>query len=331
MKKTKKYKILNLDPFNFSKEAIEMLKQHFVYIEKILDRKDLLKEIANYEIVILRFAHKIDEEVLLNAKRLKILATNATGTNHIDENVAYKMNIKIISLKNQNSFMKNIHASAEHTWALLLSLTRRIPSAYNSVVKSDLWNRNLFIGNEINGKTIGILGFGRNGFKVAQYAISFNMNVIAYDIKEIKTELNVKFYKNLNSFLKKSEFLCILLPYSDKTYNFVDKKVLEQLPKNSYVINTSRGEIVNDDDLIKYIQNKKIAGYAADVLRNENEKDFLTKSKLALSAKKYNNIILTPHIAGATTESWKKTEIFIAKKIIKVMDKLNDEELPKKK
>ena len=97
--------------------------------------------------------------MLLNAKRLKILATNATGTNHIDEIAASKMNIKIISLKNQNSFIKNIHASAEHTWALLLSLTRRIPAAYNSVVKSKIWNRNLFIGNEINGKTIGILGF----------------------------------------------------------------------------------------------------------------------------------------------------------------------------
>lgn len=311
-------KILNLDPEKFSGEAIKNYKKLGSYSSlKKISRKNLLKTIHNYDVVILRFAHKFDKELLSKAKKLKLIITNTTGTDHIDEDYLIKKNIKLLSLKNKKKFLKNITASAEFTWAILMCLVRKIHSASNTL-SYKYHNRNQYIGEQMLGKNIGILGYGRNGKQIANFAKSFKMNIFIF---ENKTKKIPRFIRRLSikNILKISDFLVITLPLTSKTKLILNNDNLKFIKKNSYIVNTSRGDLIEEATLLSLLKNKRIKGAALDVLQNELSNSFLNKNKLIEYSKKNSNLIITPHIAGVTKKSYTMTENFLsiqAKKII---------------
>lgn len=310
-------KLLNLEPEYFSKDAQSLLKKHFQYVERKYTRFQLIDEIHNFNIIICRLSINFDKSLLRKAINLKCIATTTTGLNHIDLEYCKKNNIEIISLKNEKKFLKNVYSSSEHTWALLMAIYKRIPDSFNDVLNGN-WNRNKFINFDLFGRNIGIIGFGRNGKKIAKYAESFGMKIFYFDKFNIISKKNYTQENKITEIFKKCEIIIITITYDETTHSLIDKNLFKLCKYKPILINTSRGEVINEKDLVNALKVNLISGYATDVLTNELDNNKLKNNTIldAAVSNKYN-IIITPHIGGANFDSWGKTELFISKKIIK--------------
>ncbi len=311
-----KIQILNAESANYSKTAKNVFKSFAEVDYYDLDYIGLCKQLKKkpYNALIVRLRNFIDEKLLNSAPSLKVIATATTGLNHIDIETCFQRGIKIISLKGEVDFLRNIYATAEHTWSLILSLVRKIPFAHYSILEGS-WNRDNFIGRELNKKALGIIGFGRLGSIVAGYANAFSMNVIAYTKNPHEITLEFVNYVDFDTLLKSSDVISIHLPLAKETVDFISMSQFLKMDKKPFLINTSRGEIINENDLLSALKKGLISGAALDVLSGETIMDPAIGNPLIEYAKNNDNLIITPHIGGATKESMEKTEIFIAKKI----------------
>ncbi|MGB4107341.1 MAG: NAD(P)-dependent oxidoreductase [Alphaproteobacteria bacterium] len=307
-------KILNLEPKDYSADARAILDKIGVVDNGPLSRATLNKNIDKYEVLIVRLGHKIDKEILNQAKKLKVIVTATTGLNHIDEAEVKNRGIEILSLKGEREFLDSIHATAEHTFALLLSLIRSIPASFCNV-HDGKWDRDAFKGTELNGRTLGIIGYGRIGSKVAKYAEAFGMKILANDILDIPG-VNMT---DLDTLLQKSDVVSIHVPYSDRTHEMIGELQFSKMKNGGIFINTARGEIVDEDALLEALKSGRLSGAAIDVLQGENsgKKSWAKKNKLVAYARKNSNLLITPHTGGATYDSMAKTEIFMAEKLLK--------------
>ena len=222
----------------------------------------------------------IDKQIINSAKKLKIISTYSVGFDHIDIKYAKKKKIKI-------GYTPDVltNATAELTISLMLDLLRRITEG-DRLIRKNNWTEIFgaydYVGRDVSGKTIGILGMGRIGKSVAMKALGLGMNVIYHNRKPMskKMEISLKSkYVSLNNLFKKSDVLTIHIPYSKETHHLVDSSLLSKMKKTSFLINTSRGKIVNENDLITYLQQNKIQGAGLDVFEKEpiNKKNKLTK------------------------------------------------------
>jgi len=316
-------KILNSEAEDYSKEAESILLSLGDLKQGNLNRTSLIKIIPKYDVLIVRLGNHIDKEIIDAGVNLKTIATATTGLNHIDVTYANEKNINVISLKGEYEFLKNISATSEHTIGLLLSLLRNIPSASNSV-KDSIWDRNLYKGKEISGKIFGILGYGRIGVKVARYAKAFGAKVIVHDVKKITSEEEgIVVVNTLDELLRNCDILSIHVPFNESTSNLIDKYKIDKMQKTSIIINTSRGEIINETDLLTALESSRISGAALDVLADEHINPIKQSHPLIEYAKNHDNLIITPHIGGATYESMHKTEIFMAEKLSEWVKSMN--------
>ena len=316
-------KILNSEAEDYSKEAESILLSLGDLKQGNLNRTSLIKIIPKYDVLIVRLGNHIDKEIIDAGVNLKTIATATTGLNHIDVTYANEKNINVISLKGEYEFLKNISATSEHTIGLLLSLLRNIPSASNSV-KDSIWDRNLYKGKEISGKIFGILGYGRIGVKVARYAKAFGAKVIVHDVKKITSEEEgIVVVDTLDELLRNCDILSIHVPFNESTSNLIDKYKIDKMQKTSIIINTSRGEIINETDLLTALKSSRISGAALDVLADEHINPIKQSHPLIEYAKNHDNLIITPHIGGATYESMHKTEIFMAEKLSEWVKSMN--------
>ena len=308
-------KILNSESSDYSQEAYSLLLSLGTVKQSDLDRKSLIKILPEYDVLIVRLGNYIDKEIINVAIKLKAILTATTGLNHIDVEYANQKNVKVISLQGEYEFLKNISATSEHTIGLLLSLLRNIPDASNSI-KENIWDRNLFKGKEISGKIFGVLGYGRVGTKVAKYAQAFGAKVIVYDVRKITSNKeHIVIADTIDELLQICDILSIHVPFNKSTSNLIDKYKINKMKKTSIIINTSRGEIINEVDLLSALETSRISGAALDVLANEHINPIKQSHPLIEYAKNHKNLIITPHIGGATHESMHKTEVFMAKKL----------------
>ncbi len=308
-------RILNLEPNNFSLKAKQILKT----VAKYKDVKNLnfVKKCQKTNIIITRLGHNIDSKFLENFPNLIAIATATTGLNHINLNKISAKKITVLSLKDETKFLSSITATAEHHWALLLSLIRKVPKA-NESVKNYNWEREKFTGFQLKNKIIGIVGYGRIGKMIAKFSKSFGMQIIAHEKKKLKNKKMIRFV-NLEELFRTSDIISINLSLTSDTEKIISKELLFSTKNNVYIINTSRGELIDEEALVEKIKKGKIGGFATDVLSNELSKtsDFFKKNKLVELSNKNKNIIITPHIGGACTDAMRETEVFIAKKIVK--------------
>ena len=309
------YQILNLEPKEYSREARAILESVARIEDGPLSREELLGQIGRYDAVITRLGHVIDKEVLDCGDRLKAVATATTGLNHIDVIAAKERNIAVLSLQGEFEFLQGIHASSEHAWALLLSVIRKIPSAA-SHVQEGRWDRDLFKGTELNGKVLGIIGFGRIGSKLARYADAFGMEVLAYDVQKLEKAEGITFVP-FDELLARSDVVCIAVAYNDSTHHMVDEKAIAIMKQGAVLVNISRGEVLDERALLSALRSGRIAAAALDVLEGEysQQKDWVKNNFLVEYAQENQNLLITPHIGGVTFESMAKTEVFIAKKL----------------
>jgi D-3-phosphoglycerate dehydrogenase len=320
----KSINVLIAEPLGYSAEAGAVLAKLGKVIEKEMSRSQLLQEIGEFDVLIVRLANQIDHEVINAGRRLRAIVTATTGLDHIDLEYARERGITVLSLRGETEFLKNISATAEHTWALLLGLLRNIVPASKAACQGQ-WNRDAFRGHELDGKRLGIVGLGRLGKKIASYGQAFDMAVAAFD-PFIRDWLGgVRREANLRDLLNGSDILSLHIPLTDDTVGLIGAAELALLPPGAILVNTSRGQIVDEKALIGVLQNKHIAGAALDVVSGERDNENCVKSQLLDYARLHDNLLITPHIGGATHESMAKTEVFMAHKLTKFLRSLDED------
>ena len=255
----------------------------------------------------------IGKDLIDKAINLKVICTASTGTNHIDVNYARSKKIKIISLTKDYNTIKKISSTAEHALALTLSSLRNIHISYDSVLKGN-WDYTKYIGRQINFLTIGVVGYGRLGKMYARYLNSMGSKVIFYDPFKKSISKNIKKISSLNELFMKSDVISFHLHVNTNTHHLLNKKNFKYLKKDVLIINTSRGEIINEKDLIMFLNKNKKAKYSCDVL--ENEIFGIGKNKLIKYAEKNKKqVTITPHIGGMTKEAQNIAYHSVSKKL----------------
>jgi D-3-phosphoglycerate dehydrogenase len=308
------FKILNIEHDDYSLAAKRILKSVGEIHEKELSRAELLDQIKWYDALIVRFGHRVDREVIQAAPYLKAIATATTGLDHIDLKAAAERGVAVISLKGEYEFLRGVSATAEHTWALLLALLRNVPHAFDSV-KRGKWDRYSFRGGELYRKSLGIVGYGRIGEKVGKYGRAFDMKIVTYDPYRDKLPKWVKCCDTLDELLALANVVSLHVPLSRETVRMIGHHELSIMTSNSLLINTSRGAIVDESELLYALENNQLAGAALDVVCDEDHLRKTGYHPLVEYARNHSNLLITPHIGGATYESMEKTEIFIAEKL----------------
>lgn len=258
-------------------------------------------------------------EKLLKNTDVKAICTASTGTIHIDEKYCKKQNIKVLSLKNDKHLLNQLTSTSDLAFGFLINAVRKIPQSTLSVSKGK-WSYLDFKGRMIKNLQIGIIGYGRLGKIFTKYCLSFGSRVSVYDPFVKITNKKIKVIKNINKEIKKFDVLALHIHASKKNLNFINKKKLNLMKENIIIINTSRGEIIDENDLISFLKKNKKSIYFTDVLLREY--DGLNKSRIFNYSKKNpNQVFITPHIGGMTTEgqslayhySLKKLKIFSKK------------------
>jgi D-3-phosphoglycerate dehydrogenase len=306
----KKPLLLIVEPNNFSENARTVLEKTFEIRQGPCTRAELLASISKYDALMTRLGHRFDEEMISRGKSIKAIGTPTTGLNHIDIPTATQRGIRIFSLLGERKFLDNIHATAEFTWGILLALLRKIPAATESV-KQKIWDRDFFRGCELNGKVLGVIGYGRLGTKVANYGRAFGMQVIACDPNV--TVPNWVKNTNLYELAASADIVVVHASYDISTHGMLTNKFFDTLRPGAFLVNTARGELIDEFALLDSLKRGRLAGAALDVLCFENSA-ITSPESLALIeySHKHDNLLITPHIAGATDESMEKTEVFIA-------------------
>lgn len=315
---TTRTRILNAEPDGYSKRAKELLQQAGELKSTNVDPIYFTRIAREFDVLIVRLGHRLDRDFLESNRHLKAVVTATTGLDHIDLMAAEEFGIAVLSLKGETEFLRSVTATAEHTWALLLALLRRIPEAAAGAIEGE-WNRDQFRGHELSGKRLGILGLGRLGEKVARYGLAFEMEVMAFDPYREGWEPGVERAESLEELLEASDVLSIHLPLNLETEGIITARELALLPPNAVVINTARGRILDGRALVDAIRRRAVAGAAVDVVAGETSPDGVVGDPLVRFAKEDSRVIITPHIGGATLESMEKTEIFMAEKLLRFL------------
>ncbi|MFH1727709.1 MAG: phosphoglycerate dehydrogenase [Pseudomonadota bacterium] len=300
-----KYKVLVVDKFN--QKGIDLINSHedieLTKIEKI-DNTELEKIIMPYHALITRSQNAITKKLLSRASNLKIIGRGGVGIDNIDIDEATRLGIMVV-----NTPEANIVSAAELTLALMLSLSRKILSADLDIRKGQ-WKREKYIGHEFFNKTIGIIGLGRVGSRVATICNSFKMKVITYDPyipKKKADDLGVIMH-DLNSLLENSDYISIHTPLNKETLNMISEKEISKMKAGVFVINAARGGIINENALIENLENGKIQGAGIDVYENEPISDH----KLF----QFENVVLTPHIGANTHEAQERVSTDLVDSIV---------------
>jgi D-3-phosphoglycerate dehydrogenase len=281
-------KILVSDPV--WEEGIDFLRKYGeLDIKTGLKPEELISIIGEYDALIVRSQTKVTSQVIEAGRKLQIIGRAGVGVDNIDVDAATRHGIIVVNAPTGNTI-----SAAEHSVALMMALARNIPQA-NSVLKTGAWRRNDFMGVEVRGKTLGLIGLGNVGSEVARRAHAMEMRVIANDpfisadhARNLQVELVP--FKQL---LKDSDFISLHVPVTDSTKGMIGQKELAQVKPSIRIINTARGGLIDEEALVKALREKKVAGAAFDV--------FVTEPITSSILFEEENIIVTPHLGASTT------------------------------
>ncbi len=270
-----------------------------------ITREELELKIPNYEVLIVRSRTKIDASLIEKAKSLRIIGRPGTGLDNIDLNAASAKGVEVV-----NSPESLVEAVAEHVVGLMLALARKIPAA-DALTHAGEWEKERILGMELSGRTLGIVGLGRIGRRVAEIARTLGMSIIGYDVVEISPEILQSIgckIVDLDTLFSSSDFITLHVPLSPETVRMVDTRRLSLMQKTAFLVNASRGGVIDEAALTSALQGGLLAGAALDVF----EKEPPTGAILAAP-----NLIATPHIGGQTIEAQTKAISVVGTKIRK--------------
>ncbi|RLI21093.1 3-phosphoglycerate dehydrogenase [Candidatus Bathyarchaeota archaeon] len=298
-------KILVCDPVH--EDGIKILKDagFRVDVKPNISYEELKQEVANYDVLIVRSRTKVTREIIEAGKNLKVVGRAGAGIDNIDVEAAKEKGVKVL-----NTPEAPATAVAELTMGLLLSLARQIPKA-DRTMKEEKWAKKEFKGWQLHDKTLGVIGLGHIGEKVARLAKAFGMKILITKrtppSPEILKELEAEFVP-LEELLRRSDIISLHVPLTPQTYHMIGEKEIQLMKDGAFIINTSRGAIIDEKALLNALKSGKLKGAALDVYETEPPKDY--------SLVKMPNVICTPHIGAQTVEAQKAASTLLAQKII---------------
>lgn len=317
------YRVLITEPIIES--VVQKLKENFkVDVGERGDfnsEEQLIESIPSYDALLPMLSNPITERVIEAGKNLKIIANHAVGYNNIDLEAAKKHHVKVANTPDVLT-----QSSADLAMALMLSTARKIFEAqlYLKEGKFKGWEPLGFLGMELNGNTLGIVGMGRIGTAVALRAKAFGMDIIYHNrtpvSEKLEKELDATYINSVQELAKHSDVVTLHCPLTEETHHLIDREILAVLPDHAIIINTSRGPVIDEEALAEALHNGTVGGAGLDVFENEPE----VHPKIATAP----NCVITPHIASATHQSRKAIGMLAANAIIGVLKGKSDSEIP---
>ena len=308
-------KVLISDAMDKIAETILLSNNIEVDVKTNLSVEDLSKNITSYDGLIVRSATKVSKEIIKEADKLKIIGRAGAGVDNIDLFAAKEKNIIVMNTPGGNT-----NATAEHTLALLLSLSRKIPKA-NLTTHKGQWAKKDLKGNEIKGKTIGIIGFGNVGKRFAEICHALDLKILIYSksFEMIKHDYPQYISSDLNNILEHADIISFHCKPTSDGSPIITSAEINKMKNNALIINTARGNLVSENDLFEALKSNKIKGAALDVYANEPAKDNILFG--------LENIILTPHIAASTSEAQIIVAEMVANQFVDyfIKDKINNQ------
>lgn len=302
------YKILVTDPLSDQGLATLLQAKDVEVIRQTgLSKEELLSEIQSVDALLVRSQTKVTAEVIEHANRLKVIARAGVGVDNIDIPAATQKGILVINAPNGNTI-----ATAEHTFAMMIALSRHIPQAHFSTISGE-WKRKNFVGVELNKKTLSIIGCGRVGTEFAKRAKAFHMNVIAYDpylTEEQAEKLEIK-KASFQEAISKGDYISVHTPLTKETYFLINRDTFLLMKDGVRILNCARGGIVDEEALYHAIQSGKVAGAALDVFETE------PPGKHALFS--LPQVIATPHLGAATIEAQENVAIHVSQEVLHIL------------
>ena len=309
--------ILCITPIKHLEGVYEKLQSYGEVIYKPEVDKNELKILLNESSINYLFTNPnkqnfiLNEEVLRDSK-LKVINTCSTGLNHIDLDYCKENNIDVWSLKEDYELINDLPSTSELAFGLMMSLLRNIPKSFHSV-RDGNWDYEPYVGHQIKGKTIGVIGYGRLGKIMCDLFYGWGVKLLASDPYERITTARGTPRLEL---LEKSDVVFLHTHVTDETRGMVDDKFLSQMKQGSYLINTARGELVDEGSIIKSIEQGHLKGYGTDVIKDEFG-DIQNSKLVEFSMNPNNNVVITPHIGGMTIEGQTKAYLWAVEKFKK--------------
>jgi D-3-phosphoglycerate dehydrogenase len=265
-----------------------------------------------FDIIITSLKVVIDDAIVDNAEKLRLIFTPTTGRDHI-RIVKNAKRVEVLTLNDYREEIQFINSTAELGFGLMLALSRKLMLACNDVVGRGEWERNNFLGRELNGQKMGIVGMGRIGRKIAGYGEAFGMEVIYWDKAKRKRWKKIP---RLEELLSLSDFIIVSVTLSDSTQHLINMDNISRVRKGAVLVNISRGKVLEEKAICRALRQGVLSGVGVDVLESELQ-DF-TKSPLYQYARKnpLANVIITPHIGGATIDAWQRVFKLVFDKIL---------------
>ncbi|MGH2990093.1 MAG: phosphoglycerate dehydrogenase [Solirubrobacterales bacterium] len=297
------HRVLVKEPI--AESGIELLRREFdVELGFEMSAEELAHRIHEFDALLIRSGTRVTAEVIERAERLKVIGRAGTGVDNVDVAAATKRGIVVANAPESNSV-----AAAEHTMALALALCRNVPQAHASLA-GGRWARSEFKGNELYGKTLGVIGFGRIGQLVAQRAMAFGMRVVAFDkfvAGERFRELGIEGLESTEDLYRRADIITIHLPRTDETLNWIDAGAISTMKPGVRIINAARGELVDLDALEAGLESGRVAGAALDVFPEEP----MTEHPLFGR----DDVVVTPHLGAATEEAQDRAGVITAEQV----------------
>ena len=298
--------------------AEEFSKYMQVDTHMLPTQEELAKLIPDYDVLIMRVDPAINKEILDAAKNLKVIGVCSVGLNHIDMDTAKAKGIQVFNAPGMNA-----NAVAELTISKMLDLSRHTIPANHDVKVNKNWDKYKFVGRELRGKTLGILGFGRIGQRVGELGRAFKMNIVAYDpyLPAHVFEEQQATSMSIDDVLKTADYVTIHMPLTPETQNLFNAKSISEMKPDAVVLNMARGGIVNEKDMYEALKAGKIGGYASDVMENELAGGGLTEGAGFDSPLfECENFLVSPHLGAQSTDASRDIGAHI---IAKVKEALN--------
>ena len=277
-----------------------------------IDRKATLERIGDYDAYYGHTNIQVNREFLDRAKRLKVVACPATGTDHIDVDLLKERGIELLTLTREYELLDTFTATAECGWALLLACIRRLPSALDAARQGDWWSNERFVGRQLSDKTLGVVGVGRLGRMTVEYGKAFRMRVLGADPKlfQISGVERVPF----DTLIRESDVICLHVHLRPNTRHLLSRDVFGKMKDGVVIVNTSRGGLIDEEALLEGLHSGKVSAAGLDLIDGEWMEDVL-KHPLIQYARTHDNLMISPHIGGCTFESTTGARIFMAKKL----------------
>jgi D-3-phosphoglycerate dehydrogenase len=297
----------------------DLLNQYFEVVTLPDPSFDTPEILSRASVILAPLGYFLGKEKMDQASQLKVIGSNTTGHPHIDVDYAKHKNVRVITLKDYSDFLDTITPTAELTWGLVIALTRNVFPASRSVLNGE-WSRWPFGGRAMLSRmTLGVAGLGRLGRRVASYGRAFGMTVEFYDPYVSAHPSEYTRRDSLEELVDAVDVVTVHIPHEPGTEKLFDSMVFSRFKKGSYFINTSRGELVEDQALLEALTSGRLAGAAVDVLNGEFEPGFqahVLSQPLVAYASTHDNLVITPHIGGSTLDAWSLTQEFTILQVI---------------